>query len=258
MLTGDYTISAVKRFAQICSLFSVQDGELEVAEIARRTAIPRRTLPRILAMLVERNYLESKGQTAYGLGPAWLHLARLKRERLDLRGAALATMQRLRPSLNETYILGVRKEDKRVIIECMVSTQAVRRVSHVGFEASLHVGSAGRAILAGLPDDEIAAYLRRADLINEGFNTVTDPEKIWSDITFARREGFLTAAAEVTAESFSCSAPIRDFHGVTVASLTITLPLLRLTKELEDRAIATVRTGAKEIEFGLGYDANGI
>lgn len=254
-MAGEYTVAAVRRVAQICSLFDARHSRWTVSEISRASGIPKRTLPRIISMLIARNLLEEGPDGAFSLGPAWLHLARLKTERLDLRTISRGVFERLRRSLDETYIIGVRRGDRRVISECLVSTQSIRRVSHVGFEASLHVGSAGRVILAGLTDDEIRDYLSRVALVNEGFDTLTDPERLWAEIRRARNDGFLTAKAEVTSESFSCSAPVRDITGAVIASITITLPLSRLDAGLEARAIDTVRRGAHEIERGIGRHA---
>lgn len=90
-------------------------------------------------------------------------------------------------------------------------------------------------------------------LVNEGYDTVTDPQRIWTDVRRGRDAGFLTSRAEITRDSFSSSAPVLDVFGAVIASLTITLPLARLTDELEDPAVATVRKGAAMISAGLGY-----
>jgi DNA-binding IclR family transcriptional regulator len=104
-----------------------------------------------------------------------------------------------------------------------------------------------------LSDDEIARYLSRVKLINYGYNTVTDPTRIWSDIRKSRRNGYLTARAEITKESFSSSAAIRSYAGEIEAALTITFPLSRLSDELRNASIELVTEGAQRISRRLGY-----
>jgi DNA-binding IclR family transcriptional regulator len=249
-----YSVEAVARMARISALFSPTRGVLELAEIARLAVIPRRTAAKIIATMEGRELLSrANGAEAWALGPAWLRLADCKLSRIDIRAAALPVMRWMREQLNETLIVAVRSGDRRIIVECMVSTQPIRRVSEVGDETALHVGSSGRTILSGMSDPEVTNYLKRVKLINYGYDTVTDPARVRSDVRKVRRKGFLTARAELTKESFSSSAPIRFHSGEVAAALTITFPLLRLTDELRDTSIRLVIGGAQRISERLGY-----
>lgn len=251
-----HSVEAVGRAAQISALFSPTCGVLDLGEIARRAGIPRRTAAKIIATMESRELLSRvDGGKSWALGPAWLRLADCKRSRIDIRAAALPVMRWMREQLNETFILAVRSGDRRIIVECMVSTQPIRRVSEVGDETPIHVGSSGRTILSGMTDTEITGYLKHAKLMNYGYDTVTDPARIWSDVRKVRRDGFLTARAEITKESFSSSAPIRSYSGDVAAALTITLPLSRLTDELRETAIRVAMEGARRISERLGWAA---
>jgi DNA-binding IclR family transcriptional regulator len=249
-----YSVEAVERVARISALFSPTRCALDLGAIARLSGIPRRTAAKIVATMEARELLSRvDGTESWALGPAWLGLADCKRSRIDIRAAALPVMRWMREQLNETLILGVRSGDRRIIIECMVSTQPIRRVSAMGDEAPLHVGSSGRTILSGLSDAEITSYLKRVKLVNYGYDTVTDPARIWSDVRKVRRNGHLTARAEITRESFSSSAPIHSYSGDIPAALTITFPLSRLTDELRDTSIKVVTEAAQRISRRLGH-----
>jgi len=248
-----YSVEAVQRVASICALFSAQRPSLPLREIARLTAIPVRTAAKIVNTLEARELLSSSGRNEWSLGPNWLRIADYKRNRTNMREAATSILYALREQLNETFIFGVRDGDRRIIAECLISTQPIRRVSKVGDEIPLHVGSSGRSILAGLSDAEISEYLSRAKLINYGYDTMTDPKRIWADIRKARANGYLTSMAEITKESFSSSAAVRSYRGEVVAALTITFPLSRLTDDLKSQSIRLAVEGAQRLSRRLGH-----
>lgn len=248
-----YSVEAVARLARISALFSPSCRALDLNQIAHLSGIPRRTAAKIVATMECHELLcRIDGTSSWALGPAWLRLADCKRSRIDIRAAALPVMRWMREQLDETFILGIRSGDRRVIVECFVSTQPIRRVSEVGDETPLHVGSSGRTILSGLSDADITRYLRRVKLVNYGYDTVTDRARIWSDVRKARRNGYLTARAEITKESFSSSAPIHSYDGEIAAALTITFPLSRLNETLRDTSIRVVMEGAQRISQRLG------
>ncbi len=247
-----YTVEAVERLARICALFTPTRSTLELREIARLSEIPLRTAVKIVTTLENRHLLARSGD-GWTLGPEWLRLADCKRSHIDIRTASLPVLRWMREQLNETIMVAVKSGDRRIVVECLVSTQPIRRVSEIGDETPLHVGSSGRTMLAGLSDDEIARYLKRVKLVNYGYDTVTDPVRIWSDVRKSRRNGYLTARAEITKESFSSSAPIRSYTGEIVAALTITFPLSRLSDALRDVSIDLAIEGAQRISRRLGY-----
>jgi len=121
--------------AQVCRLFSSEHQDLDLREIARLTGIPIRTAAKIVATLEGRNLLSRAADPRrWMLGPTWLRIADYKRSRIDVREAAIPVMRWMREQLNETIIVAIRIGDRRVIVECMVSTQPIRRVSEVGDE----------------------------------------------------------------------------------------------------------------------------
>ena len=118
-----YTVEAVQRLARICALFSPERRELHVREIARLSGIPVRTAGKIVTTLESRDLLTRSDDTGcWALGPAWLRLADCKRSRIDVRAAAIPVMREMRAELNETFIVAIRSGDRRIVVECMVST----------------------------------------------------------------------------------------------------------------------------------------
>jgi IclR family acetate operon transcriptional repressor len=243
-----YNVEAVERFARICGLFSAERQTLTAREIAELVAIPHRTAIKILDTLAHHDLVMlDRDEKRYRPGFAWLRLGELGRASVDLREAAMPVMRRLRDRFNETVILSVRVGDLRVNVDFAESTHTLRRVTRRGLETPLHVGAGGRALLSGLSDDEVTAYLGRTKLINHGYDTPTDIERIWQDLRTVRQDGYLIATNEITEGSSSVSTPVRDFSGRTVAALTIGGPIGRFDDAARKRCIQAVVDAANEI-----------
>jgi DNA-binding IclR family transcriptional regulator len=243
-----YTVEAVERFGRICALFSVDRPTLTAREIAELIAVPQRTVGKILDTLEHHDLvMRDEDDKSYRPGFAWLRLGELGRASVDLREAAMPVMRRLRDRFNETVILSVRIGDLRVNVDFAESTHTLRRVTRRGLETPLHVGAGGRALLAGLTDDEITAYFSRTTMINYGHDTPTDIARIWRDLHAVRRDGYLIATSEISEGSSSVSAPVRDFSGATKAALTIGGPFARFGEAARQRCVPAIVAAAAEI-----------
>jgi DNA-binding IclR family transcriptional regulator len=229
---------------------------MTLSELAAAAEIPQRTVNKILATLVAHDLLVAGDDgKRYRLGYAWLRIADYRRRKLDVRDSALPAMQRIRDTINETVLLSVRVGDRRIILDCAESTQPIRRIAQSGFEAPLHVGSAGRVLLAGMNDTDIHAYLDRTKLINYGYDTMTDLTRIWDDIRRIRKNSHTVAVNEITEGTASVSAPIKDHNQGTIAVLTITCPKFRFDKSLEKTCIRAITDAAREVSQSFGHIA---
>ena len=189
----------------------------------------------------------------WDIGLAWLRLASARSRQIDLRELALPIMRRMRDGVDETIILGVRRGGRRVNIDYVESTQAIRRVTQHGHEAPLHVGAAGRALLCGMSLDEIGDYFASV-ASGAGRNAkLFDVESFITELAEVRTKGYAYVSSELSLDSWSVSAPVRDHTGAVVASLTISCPSDRFTPGHEAACIANVLEGAGELSLLLGY-----
>jgi IclR family transcriptional regulator, KDG regulon repressor len=193
-------------------------------------------------------------QESYELGLAWLRLADVRRRQVDMRQLALPVMRRMRHALNETVILSIRVESRRVNIDYVESTQAFRRLTQPGFEAPLHIGAAGRALMSGLPPDQLDHYLTSVPLVGFGTNAPVSKSVLIEQLDHVRKDGFAVSLREITSDTAAVSAPIHDHTGAIVASLTISCPEDRFTSALRRACILQVTKGTEEVSRAMGFN----
>ena len=246
-----YKVEAVSRAVLLLEAFRQGGASLTVDMLSKRTGLAVTAVEALLITLARRGLVQrvSDEPSAYRLGLAWLRLADVKRQQLDIREVALPVLGRMRDMVNETVSLGIRIGTNRVNIEYAESRHEVRRIVQPGFHVALHVGAGGLALMSGMDDAEIDAYLAPISI------SQIQKSKLVAAIKAARREGHAFVEGEVTSDTAAISAPVRNLAGDVVAALTISMPQSRCTPSMRSRCVKEVVKGAGEISLAMGYDS---
>ena len=247
-----YRVEAVSRTAQLLSVLrQAPSGSIGALALAAET--PATFTETALLTLRRHGLVRLLEDGSWALGLAWLRLADVKRRQIDLREIASPVMRRLRDDVDETVILAIRRGDRRVNIDYVESTQAIRRITQFGFEAALHVGASGRVLLTSLSRDELGEYFANLATSMGRAAKLTDIERYMEEVAQVRRDGYFLARGEITPDTVSISAPVRDHTGFVIAALTISMPADRANPALDRRCIEIVQSGAADLSRSLGF-----
>lgn len=245
-----YKVEAVSRAVLLLEAFR-RGGATQTAEtLAKGTGLAVPAIEALLATLAQRGLVQraTDDASSFRLGLAWLRLADVKRQQLDIREVATPVLRRMRDAVNETVSLGIRIGASRVNIEYAESRHEVRRIVQPGFHVALHVGAGGLALMSGMVDAEIEGYLAPIAI------SQIQKSKLVAAIKAARRDGHAFVEGEVTSDTAAISAPVRNHSGDVVAALTISMPQPRCAPAMRARCIKEVVKGAREISLAMGFD----
>ena len=182
---------------------------------------------------------------SYVPGAGLVALAATVMKRVNVPEIATPAMERLRLLTSETVSLYVRDRQHRICIAVVEGLHRMRWVVPVGDRQPLYVGLTGKAILAFLPEPEIAELLGAAE--REG----NDRAQIEAQLARVRATGFLAGVGDRVAGVGGLSAPVFDASGVA-AALTISGPGDRFTKAVAEETSAAVVEEAAAISAALG------
>lgn len=250
-----YRVDAISNAARLLRVFSRSAPRLPVDAVAQSLALSRDMTERTILTLEKHGLLRSSdgADGIYELGLSWLRLADVRRRQVGIRQAALPVMRRIRDALNETVILSIRVGTRRINIDYVESTQAIRRNSQAGFEAPLHIGAAGRTLMAGLGAGELDEYMKSVPLVRYNSTIPIAESTVRSLLGRGRGHGFTVSLREITPDTAAVSAPVHDHAGEVVAALTISCPVDRFSPSLERACIVHVTNGAAEVSQALGF-----
>jgi IclR family KDG regulon transcriptional repressor len=253
-----YHVEAVSRAVRLLRELR-STPQLPLAQLARSAELSDDVAERTLATLQQHGFVRaSNGHgEAYELGLAWLRLADVRRRQVDIRLVALPIMRRIRDAVDETVILSIQVGNRRVNIDYVESTQAIRRVTQPGFETPLHIGATGRALLSALTPGDFAAYLRSTRLVVLATKTTISEAQLIKEVDGVRSKGYAVAFREITSDTAAVSAPVHDHTGDIIAAVTISCPEERFTPALKDACIRHITAGARDVSHALGYQGCG-
>jgi DNA-binding IclR family transcriptional regulator len=226
-------------------------GEAGVTELARRLGLHKSTASRLLATLERRGLVEQDEDTGkYRLGLAVIRLADRAERTRDLPSIAKPELDRLARATRESSGLGVLDGDLLLTV-VQSDGPAPCPPDRTGRGVPLHSVSAGKVLLASMPEREVMRLFRRGlDRFTD--RTITQLEPLLEDLARVRRRGFATTFGELEAGRNGVAAPVHDARGAVIAAVEIWGPSARLTTTRLPELVGQVREAAAAVSGRLG------
>lgn len=199
-------------------------GHLTMQELATALDVPMPSMHRLLAVLVEEEFVVRTEDRHYVLGPAALSLARGTR---PLDEVARPYMRALAADTGETVFLTELLGRRAVCVAIVQGSHALRLFVSVGEAMPFHAAASARVMLASRPSDEVAALIGKPPLEAFTPTTPTTLAAVEGQLAEARVLGYDVCQDELDPNVLAVSAPIRAASGEVTASLTIAAPAER-------------------------------
>ena len=198
-------------------LVAVEQSPASLGDLVNRTGQSRPTTHRLATALEVHGLLRRTPEGRYALGPRLVTLGHVAGDHWPLAEVASDALARLRDATGESAQLYVRHGDSRICLASLESPHGLRTIVATGAVLPLDQGSGGR-VLAG-----------------EG-----------------SKHGWIESVAEREAGVASVSAPVVDARGVTVAAVSVSGPIERLSPTPGSALGAAVVAAAKEVAAAAG------
>lgn len=241
------------RVADVLLLFTDGPSTLGVSRIARELGLSKAVVHRILQSLATRGMVMfDADHREYRLGPTAAALGARALRDSDLRTAALPLLRELRDATSETATLTSLVPHGRVYLEQVEGTHEIKMTVELGRRFPLHAGSSGKCMLAALPEPSRAAIFTEP-LAALTPNTVTDPDRIRSELAEIARRGYATSGGERQADAGSVAAPVFDVSGEVIGAISVCGPRYRVTDGFVEQIAPRVVEVAEGISRRMGW-----
>ncbi len=244
---GDDRSVAEKVFA-IADTFATA-GELSLTEIAQRANLPLSTAHRLVAEWVAWGGVVRGDDGLYRVGMRLWKLGVRAPTARRMRSTALPFLEDLYELSRENVHLAVRDGLGALYLERISGRSAVPVISDVGSRLPLHATGVGLVLLAWAPPELLA------ELLSTGPrkylpNTMTTEAELAPRLGEIRVAGIAISENEMTQDSFSAAAPIRDHTDAVVAAVSI---VAHADRSSDPRYPLAVGVAARGISRALGW-----
>jgi IclR family transcriptional regulator, pca regulon regulatory protein len=247
-------VNSLAKGFRVLEVFTSDEPELVLAEVARRAALDNGTAFRLLNTLVMLGYVEKiVDSRRFRLTLKCLDLGFNAIARSDLRTQAAPVLRGLVGEMNEAASIGVLEGVEVVYIERMQAGMTRLGVDvRIGSRVPVHSTALGHAILAFLPRADQERILQAAPRKKLTETTVTSVKALLARFKQVQARGYAVSDQENVAGLCVLAAPILGADGVPVAGLSVAAPALRMSaKDFERNGAGPLLHAAQQLSRGL-------
>ena len=241
---------ALDKGLSILEMLSAAREPAGLTAIAARVKLGKASALRLLRTLEVRGYIRREGDHGYLLGGSWP-----SRERETclsaLREIAPPVMERLNSQFGETVALAFLFGDVIRVIEVRESLHHIRMSNYPGRILQPYASSLGKAISAFQTPQTVQRLLEVYGIYRLTPDTICDPAAIREELGRVRKRGYSTDRAETVAGGHCFGAPIYAGPASVVAAISLSLPGVRLTPQIEEILPRTIVRAARDISAEL-------
>lgn len=228
--------SSLGRGLEILDLLSRHNGEMNLAEIAEQTGIPKSTAHRLLTELDKSNFAR-KGSIdgTYGIGLKTAVIGLRHFGRNPQTEIARPTLQKLAEISGELARLSLYEDGNLfwVAKEQSARTGIIFHDPDMGAQVGLTTTASGIALLSIYATNKLRKLLNNMDVPDEeiGANYQDYAEKVETAVTEAQKNGYSYSASRYIEGLASLACPLIDAESKPIGVISIAGPEIRLTKE---------------------------
>ncbi|WP_419753639.1 IclR family transcriptional regulator [Geodermatophilus sp. CPCC 206100] len=225
--------------------FRADDHGVSLAELARRTGMPKGTLHRVVGDLVQVRLLD-KADAGYRLSGQVFQLGMRASVERGLLEVATPFMEDLYERTHETVHLGVLDEASVVYVAKIGGHRQATSPSRIGGRMPLHCTAIGKALLAHSPP-ELLARVVETGLARRTPRTVTAPGLLRRQLDRVAETGVAYEYEESAVGIVCVAAPVLDAVERPVAAISVTGPATRFRPEGSATAVKAAAAGTAAV-----------
>jgi len=248
---NSYHYSSLRNALRLLNLFSVEEPELQLEEIASQLEIGQSTAYRLVHTLIMEGFIvRDPSAKSYRLAASVLALGHTLIKKENLYHLSIDIIEKLAVRTGETAHIGILKDLQLLYLLKIDSAHPVHLLSHAGKKNPLHSTSTGQVLLACQEMSTIEQVTERG-LVSFTSKTINDSVKLKNLLETIRTTGYAVSKEELHEGVVSIAAPVRNRKNKTIAAVSIAGPITRINERTIPKLIKQVKQAAAEVTTRL-------
>lgn len=217
-------------------------------ELATAMNINHTNIYRILETFEKNGFIKKNPDTKkYSLGIAIWELGMNMYDSQNIDQLCLPILDQLKDTTGETAVLTILSGCEAITLLKSEPENKVKFLVTRGSRSPLYVGASYRAMLAFLDDSTIHSILND-ELESYTPFTKTNKEEILNILEEIRVNGYSVSYGEYTPDVIAVAVPLFNSNNEVIASITVSGPKFRFTKEKVTEALEPIFSAKVELE----------
>ncbi|MDL4773149.1 MULTISPECIES: IclR family transcriptional regulator [Thermomonosporaceae] len=243
-----YPISSVDNALRLLAMFGEHE-RVRLSDAKDYLGVAHSTAHRLLAMLAFHGFVSQEPDSrGYVAGPALVEIGLAAIANMDVRGSARPLLEELTATFGETAHLVTLEGSMVRYLDAVESPRALRVASRTGTTFAAHCTASGKALLAQLSDQRLAALFPAGELppaqTPESINGLAD---LRDELALVRSRGYAVNRGESEDGVASVAVAVPASHRAPRTAVSVSVPLSRLSDELIHAIAARIQQAVKRL-----------
>ena len=247
------SIRVLDRCFDILELLAQSQRPMTLTEITKKSEISKTTTYRLLQALHSRHYVDKDKNNAYSIGVKLFEVVSTHINGLELQTEAKPFLSTLKEELELSIHLGILQGPEVVYIEKLEMYPTTKVYSKVGQRSPAYCSSMGKCLLSCLSGEELEDVLGELTFKCYTHNTIQSAWELKQHLRMVRRQGWAMDNEEFLAGNRCIGAPVFDYKGDAIASISASGTLAMITDERIPEIAEKVKQAASAISRRMGY-----
>lgn len=230
---------------------------MRLQDISVEAEIPAPTVMRLLNTLSKYGYVSQNSETLkYSLTLKFAQIGSLVRSQFNLNELVHPYLMTLSVDCGESACLAMESDMEVVYIDAVDGPDSMlKTMQRIGKRAPLHSTGVGKLMLLNYSPEQINQYVARKGLSALTSNTITTKEQLLEELNTVKSRNYALDNEECELGARCIAAPIRDYTGKVIASISVSGPVIRLTNEKLETIRGHVTRTAEQLSKIYAYDS---
>lgn len=249
--------NAIEKALEIMLKFQDIKPSWGIRELSTSLGFSPATVQRILQVLKSYEFVRQDPLTRqYFVGNVFYRFLENLNSTNNLSRIGRRFMEEMASTTLETVHLNIIEGNMRICIDSIESRNVLKAGMPIGNQSPLYAGASAKCLLAFSEEEFRTGYLKTTKLEPVTDNTIIEQDKLIKELKKIKKQGYALSLGERTPGLGSLSAPVFNYKGQILASLSLAIPEIRFKQEDHlSNCINVLTDAAKSFSKAMGLSA---